>query len=119
MELVEVGQPVVVTVEIEEVLVDDFVAVVVLAIEDLGPEGRPVKVLVVTVLEPVPAVGIGVVVVDQRVRPHRGVLVVLQAVRQSVVVGVPVEVVGGDVVVLVVVGQSVVVCIEGPVVLVD
>ena len=77
MKLVEVSQSVVVTVEFEEVLVNDFVAVVVLAIEDIALERRSVEVLVLTVLEPLPAVGISIVVVDQRISSHRGVLVVL------------------------------------------
>ena len=90
MVLVIIGQSVVVTVESEEVLVDNLVTVVVLAVQHLGLEGSSVEVLVLTVLEPVPSVGVGIRIVHQRIRPHRGVLVVLQTVGQTVVVGVTV-----------------------------
>ena len=67
MVLLVIIQAITVTVEFKEVLVDDIITVVVLGIEYLWFEGRTVEIVVISVLEPVPAAVVCIGIRNQRI----------------------------------------------------
>ena len=101
---IEIVESIRIRIEFGKALVDDIVAIVVLAIERLRKKWCALRIIILTILEPIPAILIVIRIGPKRIR---SVGIHFKSIGQAIAVRVAVERIGREVVILVVIIESI------------